>query len=64
MNYDRGPQGVTGVTEDNMGPLVRSHDDYRHPRVCKLSLILLNLWSNFYSILSSHKSGHKIGQGP
>ena len=30
MNYDRGPQGVTGVTEDNMGPLVRSHDDYRH----------------------------------
>ena len=32
-------EGVTGVTGDTMGPLVRSHDDYRHPRTCKLSLI-------------------------
>ena len=45
MIYDRatglqqGSQGVTGVTGDTMGPLVRSHDDYRHPRTCKLSLI-------------------------
>ena len=46
MIYDRatglqqGSQGVTGVTGDIMGPLVRSHDAYRHPRTCKLSLIL------------------------
>ena len=32
-------KGTTGVTGDNIGPLVRSHDEYRHPRTCKLSLI-------------------------
>ena len=46
-------QGITGVTGDNMGPLVRSHDDYRHPRTCKLSLI-----SWYVSILKIYGETH------
>ena len=38
--FQQGSQGVTGVTGDIMGPLVRSHNAYRHPRTSKLSLIL------------------------
>ena len=50
---NRGPQGVTRVTGDNMGPLVRSHDEYRHPRTCKLSLIswyvsILKIYGKIY----------------
>ena len=49
----QGSQGVTGVTGDTMGPLVRSHDDYRHPRTCKLSLIswylsILKIYGKIY----------------
>ena len=59
---NRGPQGVIGVTGDNMGPLVRSHDDYRHPRSCLLPPVswyvrILKIYGQIYGPnLSGHKS--------
>ena len=61
-----GPQGVTGVTGDNMGPLVGSHDDYRHPRSCLLPPVswyvrILKIYGQIYG---PNLSGHKSGPGP
>ena len=56
------PQGVTGVTGDNRRPLVRSHDDYRHPRSCLLPPVswyvrILKIYGQIYGPnLSGHKS--------